>query len=72
MTNTAPVHTIKDPVCGAEIEDIESALTENYEMHDYFFCSQECLDKFNEHPEEYSGEGLMPGMNYPMGVTPRS
>lgn len=59
----------KDPVCGMEIEDVSSALTENYEGHDYFFCSQECLDEFNAHPEKYSGEGLTPGIKYPMGVT---
>lgn len=59
----------KDPVCGMEIQDTASALTENYEMHDYFFCRQECLDEFNRHPEKYAAQGLQPGIEYPMGVT---
>lgn len=59
----------KDPVCGKEIDELHAPFAENYEGHDYFFCSEACRRKFNEHPDQYSDEGLTPGIQYPMGVT---
>ena len=39
---------ITDPVCGMTIEYKESAITYDYRGRTYYFCSDECCDKFSE------------------------
>ncbi|MHB8136391.1 MAG: cation transporter, partial [Anaerolineaceae bacterium] len=44
---------IKDPVCGMEI-DPNSAFTSREHMgHKYFFCSEDCVNKFDKNPHQY-------------------
>lgn len=57
-----------DPVCGKEVNPAE-ALSENFEGHEFFFCGEKCRDEFNRHPDQYAGEGLRAGVQYPMGVS---
>ena len=58
-----------DPVCGKEVDPNAAAASENFEGHEYFFCSQKCKDEFNRHPDRYAGEGMRAGMQFPMGIS---
>jgi Cu+-exporting ATPase len=57
-----------DPVCHKEINPAQ-ALRENFEGHEYFFCSEKCREEFNHHPDRYAAEGLRAGVQYPMGIS---
>jgi len=45
--------TVKDPVCGMEIDPKSAAATEEYEGETYYFCSDACHDKFKADPQKY-------------------
>jgi YHS domain-containing protein len=38
----------RDPVCGKRVATSRAALSEEYAGVSYFFCSQSCLDRFNQ------------------------
>lgn len=42
-----------DPVCGMQVSS--NTLTIEYLGADYFFCSQQCLDRFQANPHLYIG-----------------
>lgn len=42
----------KDTVCGMEVEK-DKARTASYKAKTYYFCSDDCKDKFKENPERY-------------------
>jgi len=42
----------KDPVCNMVVSS-DSKLHYQYEDKDYYFCSEHCLHKFKENPEQY-------------------
>jgi YHS domain-containing protein len=42
-----------DPVCGRTFERDDAYATMVTDNRDYFFCSQECLDLFQESPQDY-------------------
>jgi Cu+-exporting ATPase len=46
--------TVKDPVCGMEIDPATAAGSEEYEGKTYHFCSQSCLDSFTSDPQKYA------------------
>jgi Cu+-exporting ATPase len=52
--------TTKDPVCGMELEDSEAIGTSKYEGQTYYFCSAECKERFDEHPEAYASRADEP------------
>ena len=43
----------RDPVCGMDVAS-EQGYTKMYGGRDYRFCSRACLDKFEEHPDQYA------------------
>ena len=43
---------VKDPICGMEAEDEQFNC--EFEGRKYFFCSQGCLEKFKNSPQEFS------------------
>ena len=43
---------LTDPVCGMIISE-ESPYHVHYQRHDYYFCSQGCLDKFGAQPDKF-------------------
>jgi YHS domain-containing protein len=43
----------RDPVCGMAVAS-EQGYTKMYGGRDYRFCSRACLDKFEEHPDQYA------------------
>jgi len=46
--------TVKDPVCGMDIDPNTAAATEEYQGKTYHFCSMACHDKFKAEPEKYA------------------
>ncbi len=45
--------TVKDPVCGMEIDPKSAAATTEYKGETYYFCSAACHDKFKAKPKKY-------------------
>ena len=45
--------TVKDPVCGMELEEQDVRFTSEYQGRTYSFCSLACKKKFDENPEMY-------------------
>ena len=44
---------VTDPVCKMEGNKNDTKLSSEYKGEKYYFCSQDCLKKFNEEPEKY-------------------
>jgi Cu+-exporting ATPase len=45
--------TVRDPVCGMDVEPESAAGSAEHEGKTYHFCSQGCLDRFREDPQRY-------------------
>ena len=48
---------IKDPVCGMDLDEGKAKAAghqSQYQGKTYLFCSEECKDKFTQHPESYA------------------
>ena len=45
-----------DPVCGMEVDEETAKDRSAFAGKDYFFCSPDCREEFDESPEEYVGE----------------
>lgn len=43
-----------DPVCGMQVEEENAAGLSEYKGRTYYFDSEECLKRFNQHPEQYA------------------
>jgi len=46
--------TVTDPVCGMQILQSDAVASDSYYGHPHFFCSKECLAKFQKDPEQYA------------------
>ena len=46
--------TVKDPVCGMDIDPNNAAATEEHQKKTYHFCSAACHDKFKAEPDKYT------------------
>lgn len=44
---------VVDPVCGMQIESGEAAGMAEFEGVTYYFCTEDCRDKFMDNPAEY-------------------
>jgi YHS domain-containing protein len=44
----------KDPVCGMKIDENTAKAQTQYHGQKYSFCSDECKQKFERNPEQYS------------------
>ena len=44
---------VTDPVCGMQIEDSQAPAQSSYEGQTYYFCSEECREKFDANPKDY-------------------
>ncbi len=42
-----------DPVCQMTVEEGRAAVTYQYDGENYYFCAQECRDRFAENPETF-------------------
>lgn len=50
---TATAQSAVDPVCGMLILQSAAAAMQSYCGHPYYFCSEECLVKFDKDPTQY-------------------
>lgn len=46
---------VKDPVCGMEFDESQAVGQSSYQGRSYYFCSEDCLQQFNQNPDEYVG-----------------
>jgi YHS domain-containing protein len=44
---------VVDLVCGMRINPYEALAQSTYRGETYYFCSQECKDKFDKQPQKY-------------------
>ncbi len=49
-------NTVKDPVCGMEIDPATAAGTSEYKGQTSYFCSAGCKKSFEKDPEKYVGQ----------------
>jgi Cu+-exporting ATPase len=49
--------TVKDPVCGMELDSSQIVAQTTYKGQPYHFCSEDCRRTFEENPEEFVGKG---------------
>lgn len=47
------METVKDPVCGMEIDPSGAAASEEYQGVTYYFCSHACHETFVANPQAY-------------------
>jgi YHS domain-containing protein len=45
---------VKDPVCGMDIEQDEAAGQSDFQGKTFYFCSNECKEKFDRSPQIYA------------------
>jgi len=48
--------TVHDVVCGMPVEKTETEYTTEHDGSTYYFCSDECKEKFDAAPHSYLGE----------------
>lgn len=66
MTASAPVQislkkqTVKDPVCGMDVQPQSAAGSHEFAGETYYFCSTHCLAKFRQAPQRYIAEQPSP------------
>lgn len=46
----------RDPVCGMLVDPEEAAGRREYAGRTYYFCTSDCLKKFDHAPERYARE----------------
>jgi YHS domain-containing protein len=46
----------QDPVCGMDVLVTEDAPRAEYKGQEYFFCSAECLDRFQTQADQFLKE----------------
>jgi Cu+-exporting ATPase len=50
------ITTVKDPVCGMEIEAATAAGHTEFKGQTYHFCGSKCKEKFDLNPSQYLGQ----------------
>ena len=45
---------VKDPVCGMDVEHDEAAGQSDFQGKTYYFCCNECKEKFDKNPQMYA------------------
>ena len=51
----------RDPVCNMVVSG-DSEYHYHYADQDYYFCSEHCLQKFKDHPEQYLKKETSPSL----------
>jgi YHS domain-containing protein len=49
--------TVKDPVCGMDIDPDTAAAKSEHKGQTYYFCSAGCKKSFDKETEKYIGKG---------------
>ena len=47
----------RDPVCNMEIDEQDAAGQSQYQGQTYYFCSENCKEKFDSNPQQYANKG---------------
>jgi Cu+-exporting ATPase len=67
-------HTVKDPVCGMDVDPHTAKHQSEHEGRPYYFCSGGCKTKFEADPEKYlsprAAEPVRPGAIYTCPMHP--
>lgn len=50
-------NTVKDPVCGMDIDPATAAGISEYKGQTYYFCSLGCKKSFDKDPQKYLSQG---------------
>ena len=56
--------TVRDPVCGMDIDPAKAAGKSEYKGQTYYFCSPGCKKSFDKDPEKYVGQGVHAGHSH--------
>jgi Cu+-exporting ATPase len=54
------LETVKDPVCGMDVEPRKAAARREFEGRTYYFCSNVCAGSFDENPRSYVDKQASP------------
>jgi len=54
------ITTVKDPVCGMDIDAATAAGRTEYKGQTYYFCGAKCNQKFDLNPAQYLGTAAAP------------
>ena len=46
--------TVRDPVCGMEVDAITAVSSTEYEGTTYYFCSEDCYRTFTQNPAQFA------------------
>ncbi|MGE0853765.1 MAG: heavy metal translocating P-type ATPase [Hyphomicrobiaceae bacterium] len=65
----APAHTVKDPVCGMDVDPHTARHEAEYAGRPYYFCSAGCKDKFVAAPGRYLNGEVAAAPAVPPGTT---
>lgn len=66
---TTSTETVKDPVCGMDVDPRKSEHHAKHDAQDYHFCSAGCKTKFVDNPEHYlTGKHREAAANAPAGT----
>lgn len=63
-TLPSPATTVRDPVCGMEIQPTEAAAHMSHGGTTYYFCSTSCAAKFKADPARYVGDPETPDADH--------
>jgi Cu+-exporting ATPase len=44
----------KDPVCNMQVDEKKAEFQSQYAGEKYYFCSEECRNRFERKPEQYA------------------
>jgi heavy metal translocating P-type ATPase len=61
--------TIKDPVCGMDVDPATSAHHTEHAGQPYYFCSSHCRERFEADPDSYLGDHAPAGSHHGHGHT---
>jgi YHS domain-containing protein len=56
--------TVKDPVCGMDVDPTSAAGKSEYNGQTYYFCSTGCKRAFDKEPETYINQEDHPGSHH--------
>ncbi len=51
--------SVKDPVCGMDVDPERAAGRSEYEDETYYFCSATCKERFDQDPQRYVARQAM-------------
>ena len=55
--------SVRDPVCGMNVDPKPASESDSFAGQTYFFCSQDCLAKFRSEPTRYARQRPAPSVD---------